>query len=205
MALDASEDMIREVWPGDTVGRQAFRGDWLSMPFEDGSFDLVLSDCGLTPLVGAGLLETLGDEMRRVLRPEGRVVMRHFASGDWVAALPVLRVLAQKGQVVGFHEFKLRLLMAVDAELDEEGVPLGYIWERFQQEFPDRRELARQLGVDATEVDTIDAYRGKMVRYAFPPVDQLARRFTGFEVRLGPAGRYGFAEACPVFSMIPVS
>ncbi len=175
------------------------------MPFEDGSFDLVLSDCGLTPLVGPGLLEALGDEMRRVLRPEGRVVMRHFASGEWVVALPVLRGLVQKGMAAGFHEFKLRLLMALDAELDEDGVPLGLVWERFQQEFPDRRELARQLGVEVDEVDTIDAYRGRTVRYAFPPVDQLASRFTGFEVRLGQAGRYGFAEACPVFSMIPVS
>ena len=78
-AIDSSEEMIRTVWPGDGPERKAVLGDWLQTPFADGVFDLIVCDAGLTQLVGIASLTLLGREFRRLLRTDGRVVMRHFA------------------------------------------------------------------------------------------------------------------------------
>lgn len=202
-ALDASGAMIRNVWPGDTSQRRAVEGNWLEIPFPDAAFDLVLTDCGLTALGEPGMIEQLGSELRRVLRPHGRFVFRHLGqerSVDGLEGSPVRRELVGVG---GFHPFKLRFLLDLDAESGRGGVWLREAWSRFHSEFPDREVLAGALGVTREVVDTIDAYRGRDVRYVFPTRAELAERLPMFELRPGPAGGYPMADACPVFVGIP--
>lgn len=202
-ALDASGMMIRAVWPGDAPGRRAVLGDWLAMPFPDASFDLVLCDCGLVAVAEIHRFAKLGLELRRVLRPGGRVAMRHFSRPARPGSTAEIFQAVESGTVRDFNELKLRLLMSLHADRVEEGVGLGETWECFERLFPDRAALAAKLGCPSPVVGTIDAYRGRETRYTFPTVAEVAAAFGGFSLRLGPAGTYAFAECCPVFSLTP--
>lgn len=203
-ALDCNEAMIRGVWPGDTADRVAVQGDWRRMPFADASFDLVVCDTGLALLVEMADLLAVGAEIRRVLRPGGRAVLRHFARTALEETEESLVAAAAAGTMANFHGLKLRLLMALEARNPGRGVSLGEVWDRFQQLFPDRAALARQLGCAPAVIDTIDTYRGRDGRYIFRSVAEVARAFAGLRLTVGPAGHYPFADYCPVFSLTPI-
>ncbi len=200
-AIDASELMLRAVWPGDGPRRRAVQADWLRMPFPEAAFDLVLSDCGLAPLSGPGQLAELGRELRRVLRPDGRGVMRHFVRPTPTETVAEVRQAAACGRVTGFHELKLRLLLALSD--GPTGLRLGDAWEEFQRLFPDRAALAAQLRCPLETVATIDAYRDREARYVFPGLPELAEQFPDFALREGTAGTYPLAGCCPVFALTP--
>lgn len=202
-ALDASEEMIRTVWPGDGPGRKAVLGNWLRTPFAEGSFDLIVCDAGLTQLVGIPSVTALGRELRRLLKTDGRVVMRHFARPARRESAQSLVAATEAGRVGNFHELKLRLLMALEARTPQLGGHLGEAWDCFDRLFPNREALAKRLGCDLPTVATIDAYRGREARYSFLSLGELAQAFDAFRLALGPAGHYPFAECCPVFSLTP--
>lgn len=200
-AVDASERMIRAVWPGDGPRRRAIQADWLALPFAGGDFGLVLSDCGLAPLSAPGQLGLLAAELRRVLRPDGRVVMRHLVRPSPPEPVEAVVLAADSGAIGGFHELKLRLLMALPAGAC--GVRLGDAWECFQRCFPDRQVLAERLKCSPDTIATVDAYRERDACYVFPTLAELAGIFSGFTLTPGPAGHYPFAAACPVFTLTP--
>ena len=202
-AIDASEEMIRTVWPGDGPERLAVLGNWLQTPFADGVFDLIVCDAGLTQLVGIASLTLLGREFRRLLRTDGRVVMRHFARPVRMESEQSVVDATEASQVGNFHELKLRLLMALESRKPKLGVRLGEAWDCFERLFPDRAALAKRLGCDLQTVATIDAYRGREARYSFLSLGELAQAFAAFRLALGPAGHYPLAECCPVFSLTP--
>lgn len=200
-AADASEVMIRAVWPGDGPQRRAVQASWLELPFAAGTFDLIVSDGGLVPLAAPGQLAALARELRRVLRPAGRVVMRHFIRPVPAESPADLVCAIAAGTIRGFHELKLRLVMALAQT--PTGVRLADVWECFQQLFPDREALAARLGCQLEIIATIDAYRGREARYVFPGLAELAQTFARFSLAVGPAGHYPFAPCCPVFCLTP--
>jgi SAM-dependent methyltransferase len=200
-AADASEVMIRAVWPGDAPNRQAVQASWQELPFADGTFDLIVSDGGLVPLAAPGQLAALGLELRRALRPTGRVVMRHFIRPVLAESPADLVRALEAGNIRGFHELKLRLVMALGEA--PAGVRLADVWECFQQWFPDREALAARLGCPLEVIATIDAYRDREARYVFPDLTELSQTFARFSLAVGPAGHYPFAPCCPVFCLTP--
>jgi SAM-dependent methyltransferase len=202
-AIDASEDMIRSVWPGDTSQRQAVLGNWLDLPFADASFDLIVTDTGLALIVGVEKLRAAANELRRVLRKDGRMAMRHFARPSSPETLEAIVQAAETGQLHNFHELKLRLLMAVESSTPETGVRLADVHACFQRLFPDRALLAGRLGCDPRTVSAIDTYQDRGARYAFHSLTDLAQAFAEFILVPGPPGRYPAANICPVFSLTP--
>ncbi len=202
-ALDTSAMMIRAVWPGDAPGWQAVQGDWLKMPFADASFDLVLCDCGLVVVADTNLFAPLGRELQRVLRPEGRVVMRHFSRPTQAESTDAIVQAVAAGTLRNFNELKLRLLMSLHGDQPGEGVGLSDALECFERLFPDREALAAKLGCPLPIISTIDAYRRRDARYTFPTMAEVAAAFDGFSLSVGPAGQYDLAECCPVFSLSP--
>jgi SAM-dependent methyltransferase len=204
-AIDASEDMIRSVWPGDAPNRRAVLGNWLAMPFADASFDLIVTDTGLALVVGAEKLRAAANELGRVLRKYGRVAMRHFARPSIPETFEDIVRATETGQLRNFHELKLRLLMAVESQSAGTGARLADVHDRFQHLFPDREQLANRLGCDLRTVSAIDAYRGRDARYSFHSLGEVAQAFDEFLLSPGPAGHYPAAECCPVFSLTPKS
>lgn len=204
-AIDASLEMIGQVWPGDTAERRAMHGDWLAMPFPDASYDLILNDAGLLLVAGAGKLRAAAAELRRVLRPEGRIVLRHFVRGRAPETPEGLAAEVAAGRLRNFHELKLRLLLALEARQPGGGVRLTEAYACFAALFPDRARLAGQLGCDPRTVETIEAYRGRDARYTFHSLEEMAAAFEGFALTEGPAGHYPAAVHCPVLILTPRS
>jgi SAM-dependent methyltransferase len=204
-AIDSSEEMIRSVWPGDRPDRKAVLGQWERMPFADASFDLIVSDDGLAMLPEMASLTAVAGELRRLLRRDGRVVMRLFAPTDSLDTEASIVAATEAGEMHNFHGLKLRLLLALDSQTAGRGVRVGDVWDCFERLFPDRESLARRLGCDLQTVATIDTYRGRDGRYIFRSLAEVARVFEGFRMVQGPAGHYPFAEYCPVFSLTPIA
>ena len=44
LAVDSSEQMVLNIWPGDRAGRRAVVGDWVDLPVETASVDAILGD-----------------------------------------------------------------------------------------------------------------------------------------------------------------
>ena len=202
-AIDASEEMIRQVWPGDSAERRAVHGDWLAMPFADASFDLILNDAGLLLMAGAEKLRAAANELRRVLRPTGRVILRHFARPSSPEPLDALVRAVADGKLRNFHELKLRLLMVLETEKPGAGIRLADVYDCFNLLFADRAVLASRLGCDPRTVATIDRYRGQDARYTFHSLAEMAMAFHAFTLNLGPDGHYPAAERCPVLAFTP--
>lgn len=202
-AVDASAMMIQAVWPGDAPGRRAVLGDWLSLPFAAAAFDLILCDCGLVVIADMNLFTSLSRELQRVLRPDGRVVLRHLSRPEKSESVAGLTLAAATGGVGNFNELKLRLLMGLQGDRADLGVSLSETFDCFERLFPDREALAARLGCSLAIISTIDAYRGRSARYAFPTIAEVADAFGTFSLMLGPAGHYGLADRCPVFSLTP--
>jgi len=202
-AVDSSETVIKAVWPGDGPDRQVLLGHWLQLPFAPAAFDLILCDNGPTLFNGLEAVSAFGQALRRVLRPEGRIVMRNFERPARPEPVEAAVADARAGRVRNFHAFKMRFLMALQGDAAESGIRLGDAWERFDEFFPDRSALASSLGCSERVVATMDAYRGQDARYSFYSLAEVAAGFTGFRLIPGPPGRYPFAECCPVFALIP--
>jgi SAM-dependent methyltransferase len=196
---DANEEMIRAVWSGDGPSRRVLRANWLKLPLADASFDLVLSDCGVNVLGNLGQLTSLGREVMRLVRREGRVVMRRYAHPSPAESLHTLIRAIETRTVSSFSEFKLRLLLTLSAE--HAAIRVGDAWACFQAHFPDRQNLATQLGCSLDTVNSIDAYQNQDTRYLFPSQFELEQAFAGFTFTRGPAGSYPLAGCCPVFAL----
>ncbi|HET6361318.1 MAG TPA: class I SAM-dependent methyltransferase [Gemmatimonadota bacterium] len=205
IAVDRSRDMIRAVWPGPLHrGDAAICGDWRRLPLSDRSVDVVLSDGCLSTLPFPGGYMEACAELRRVLATDGRCVARCFVQAETPEPLAdVLRDLAD-GRVKGFHAFKWRLAMALQANA-EQGVVLAEVWDTLQASEPDLAALSRRVGWSIETVRTINAYRGVAARYTFPTLDALSRLFSeaGFAILdvIHPA--YELSERCPSLILGP--
>lgn len=203
-AVDSSEDMIRAVWPGDGPGRRAILGRWESMPLPDASFDLIVSDDGLAVLVEMASITAVAGQLRRLLKPGGRVVMRQFVRTGKAETEQSILAATEAGEMPNFHGLKLRLLLMHDARASGNGVRLGDVWNCFQRLFPDREALARRLGCRLETIGTIDTYRERDGRFIFRSLAEIAEIFNAFAMAEGATGNYPFAEYCPVFSLTPI-
>jgi SAM-dependent methyltransferase len=198
---DANEAMIRAVWSGNGPRRRALHADWLKLPLADASFDLVLSDCGVNVLGNLGQLGELGREVHRLVRSDGRVVMRRYAHPVPLESVDGLIRAAGTGSVSSFSEFKLRLLLTLAT--DHSSVRLGDAWDCFQRHFADRQTLAGQLQCSLETVNSIDAYQDQDTRYLFASQNELEQAFASFSLTHGPPGTYPLADCCPVFALTP--
>lgn len=89
--VDASPEVIARAEAREPEGRVRWRrADLLSLPFESGAFDGILAECVLSTLPRPAALA----ELRRVLRPGGRLVLSDVEVGeDPLPALADHRIL----------------------------------------------------------------------------------------------------------------
>jgi hypothetical protein len=205
IAIDRSRDMIRAVWPGPLrPGDAALCGEWLRLPIRERAADVILSDGCLSTLAWPEGYSAVCDELRRVVRPDGRCAMRCFVLPEDREDVETVLADLAVGRTGGFHAFKWRLAMALQPD-PLRGVVLADVWEAFPRHRDDRDELARRNGWPAESVATIDAYRGVPARYSFPSLRQLEAlctdsRFAVLDVRL-PG--YELGERCPTIVLAP--
>ena len=201
IALDKSFSMIENLWrPRPDTQDTAICGDWRSMPLSRLSVDLALGDGSLSNLRYPDEYETAFRELRRVLRPTGRCLLRCFMQLDERETIQNVIADLNAGLIGSFHALKWRLVMALQPSL-EEGVAVDAVWQLVNERWPDLNRLAQALGCPLEQVSTIRAYQNVPTRYTFPTFSQYcdffaASRFSVVEIA---THRYELGERCPTF------
>jgi SAM-dependent methyltransferase len=199
-AIDQSPEMIAGIWPGDTDTRRAVAGDWLDMPMDRDSVMAIIGDGCLSALGSSHERRRLLGEIARTLRPDGRAVIRTFASPEMPEDLAAVHTRAMAGAAGTFHALKWRIAMACAAAVPDHAMPVATILEVFERLFPDRQALAAATGWPLPVIGTIDVYARSKAVYSFATLavltEEAAEHFGGVEIR--PTGRYPLAERCPL-------
>ena len=202
LAVDRSQAMIRGVWPGAALGHMAVCSAWAALPLPDRTQDLLIGDGSFSALT-ADAYTAMMQNLRRVIRPQGLVLMRFFTRPDRPEAPASAFADLRAGRIGSFHAFKWRLAMALHGSLDA-GVRLADIWSAWHDAIPDPEEVARERGWPLPAVLTIDDFRGVGARYTFPTLAEArAVMAAGFEEASCHFPTYELGERCPILVFRP--
>lgn len=199
VALDWSEGMIDNIWPGDELTRRAILADWRAMPTGLQRFTAVIGDGSFNCLTLPDVPVVFG-ELARILARPARLAVRVYATPSACESLEDVRQAAMAGQADGFHGFKWRLAMALAAEAGCAEVAVADVYERFEAMFPDRLALAKAAGWSGEVIAEIDAYAESEAVYIFPTeAEFLAATPPAFtNPHFVFSGPYDLAERCPI-------
>jgi SAM-dependent methyltransferase len=199
LAVDRSEAMIGAVFPASRGS--AVLGEWLALPCADTSIDWIVGDgCASTSRYPTDYVR-LAAELRRVLAPDGELVLRLFAAPDEPEPVDAIaRDLAMR-RIESFHALKWRIAMAIQPP--DRNVQVVDIWRTFEQMAPDREALARSTGWSADTIATIDAYCESDVCYSFPTLGEVRRTLTEFIEVACHVPSYELGDRCPTLVLCP--
>lgn len=174
LAVDRSELMLRELWPGPAD--HTICEDWTQMSLEDASRDIAFCDGGLIMLDYPDQLKLLSEELARVLSVGGLFTTRAFVSGTVKqdAAMVMSDFLA--GRISNSSILKLRLAIALTQD-SIAGVRLHDVWKFYHDSIPKSVSLSDLLGWSADELQFIEAYKDSNEIYRFPDVEELCDVF----------------------------
>ncbi|MCA9572139.1 MAG: hypothetical protein KC656_30075, partial [Myxococcales bacterium] len=147
--------------------REAREGQWLTLTPEEGRFDAILCDAGLNLLSFPTEQEALLTRLASLLTPSGRIVLRLFTAPEQAEAPEALHAAARRGEIDGFHAYKLRLAVALQAEADA-GVPVAEVRRVVLARWGTLEALADAAGWSLDAVRTLELYRDKPSRMWFP-------------------------------------
>lgn len=202
LVLGATQELLDGA--GDTVGvdiceamvarasGHVVRGDWRALPFKDDSFDSVVGDGSLSAVGDHDDRRRVMREVRRVLRAEGRVVLRTYTRRESVAS-----VAFDIHSIHSINALKLVLWGKV-ARMNGE-VPLADVWRAFCA-LPE----ATRTAFPPEAAATLRVYRDSNDAYWVPTQDDLVMFVTesGFVVRSEHRSRsYELAERCPILTL----
>jgi SAM-dependent methyltransferase len=199
-AVDHSPAMIRALWPpaNGPANSRVVLSDWCAMPIPSGTIDLVAGDgCYILQNFPAGYL-ALTREVRRVLRPGGRFVIRVFLRPERLESVTDIARALAGGEIGSVHALKLRLLAALHGASGE-GSRLDDVWQAWA---PMSSLLPAQLagvrGWTAEEIVGIESYRGMDSRYFLPTLTELRQTLCAFFREVECAWvRHELADRCP--------
>ena len=199
LALDASPDMIAQVWPGRPD--QVRCADWRHADLPPASRDLILCDGGLILLDYPGGQHDLVRMAARTLTRGGLFLLRLYLPAsvpdDPEAVLSDLLA----GKFGGSSAFRLRLFTAMQ-RTPEEGVALCDVYAAIHAVAPDPDELARRTDWPREHQRMIDVFRGNPARLHYPNADGVRDMFCrdpgGFELQQLHFSDYEMGERCPL-------
>lgn len=200
-AVDRSAEMIRFVWPATAVPERfnVVQGDWSAMPIRSHSQSAVIGDGVTTVLPRWSAVSSVLREVHRVLHEDGTALFRLFIKPVHAEEPGELLEHVLRGSRLGFHSFKLRLLMALQPSLALGVAPRDAYkwWQDFELAYP---ECITRQGWPAEQRHTIAAYRGSPDRYWFPTEAEMRREFEKyFTVEDVVYSSYECADRCPLF------
>jgi hypothetical protein len=202
-AIDKNEGQIANVWPGNNSRREAKRGDWSALPCADAVFSAAIGDGSANfPLYPDGIRIFFG-EMARVLKSDGVLALRVFATPEYPEAIGELHEHVMRRGIASFHAFKWRLAMTLVQRARDPNIAVTEIRDNFDRMFYDRRALADATGWPMEDIETIDAYKNSADIYCFPTIGQYRSAIPDsfHNVRVVHAGTYELAERCPLLVM----
>ena len=205
VAFDRSDAMIGGVWRAKHEARVSHGGsrcavqaDWRAMPRKDRSCHIVIGDGSLSSVRFPDESRTVLGEIRRILEPSGIALLRCYIQPS-VKEQPQ-RLLDALGEIPSFHEFKLRLLMALQPSA-ESGISVRDVYRFWARQRFDSNLLSARTGWDPAAIEMMELYRDSETVYSFPTMaelESLLREFFG-EIAIASAGRLG--ETCPIIML----
>lgn len=203
-AVDASPGMIASTWqPHPTLPSEVTCASWQDLPFEAGTFDAVVGDGSLNSVPSLDAYRAILDQMARVLKPDGMLVLRFFLGPEPAETPERVITLAREGAFPTTAAFRLRFAFSLTGE--NSGVPLSAMHQAFDALVPDRDGLAAETGWPRADIDRIDMDKDSRVRFTFPTQAKLASLCDGvFSIARMERGNYTQSDYCPTVLFKPV-
>ncbi|MDX2089041.1 MAG: class I SAM-dependent methyltransferase [Kofleriaceae bacterium] len=202
LAVDRARAMLDALFvPGR--GRSAIVGDWLALPVDASSTELVVGDGCLTLFAFPGTYNSLATELARVLAPGGLLLLRLFVAPGRPEPLEAIRrSLASPAPGDSFDALKWRIAMAIQPA--SRNVRVADIRAAFDELVPDRAALAARTGWRREVIDHIDIYRDSPTTYSFPTLDETrATLAPWFIERACHVPSYVLGDRCPTLVLEP--
>lgn len=198
VAVDNNAGMIEKLWKTGIEAR-AIQADWLDLPLPDNSFGYGIGDGSINMLLYQDQYQTWFDQIKRVLVPGGRLVIRIFARPIEAESLNSVKQIALKGLIGNFHAFKWRWAMALVASNQTPNIHVTQILNTFNEYFPDRLALSNISKWPVADIATIDVYQNSSAIYSFPTIQEVRNSIpSGLrEVEIVYAS-YELADRCPI-------
>ena len=116
--IDRSELMISHFWPGDIAGkRQLVRADWLSMPFADSTFDLIIGDGVFNLMSYPDGFGRFAHVLTQKLRTGGMLWVRVFTQSSPPEKPEALICEYGRSDSIHYFEFRYRLACSLQEVL----------------------------------------------------------------------------------------
>ncbi|MFC1839980.1 hypothetical protein ACFL1N_10395, partial [Thermodesulfobacteriota bacterium] len=200
LAVERSEDMIREVWPGDIDGfRRAYCCNWLD------AFSVIKNPVSIVIGDGCFNVYSYPDYWRalfvaayQVLKERGVFIMRFFLRSESRESSGNVFQELMKNRIGNFHVFKFRLAMALQEDV-RKGVRHHDMWQAWKDAFIDKGELAKITGWAKEAINTIDQLEGLNTRLSFPTYMELKQVFSDIFTEIDMTiPKYEVGEHCPI-------
>lgn len=204
LAIDSSLAMTQEVWPGNIPRRrQALCGDWLALPLRESSCDMVIGDGAMNCLRYPDGFLALAASVHGALRPDGLFILRCYTQPATQETPEEVLADMRRDAIPTFHEFKFRLLMAMQANAGQ-GIPVGDVYRICADQKIDDRRLPGRPGWAQADLETIEMYRDSDTVHTFPTITEfravLREYFDETGVRV-PS--YNLGKRCPTLILRP--
>jgi SAM-dependent methyltransferase len=146
-AFDGSPEMIRRLWPapGTPADADAEVGDWSALPLGDGAIDLVAADNSLCVVYWPEPARRVLAEVRRILRPSGRFVMRHPVLPDRAETIDDILADLDAGRIATPGVAKARM-WAVLQRPGWQGMRSQELRDLWWELFPEPERIAARFG-----------------------------------------------------------
>lgn len=174
LAADWSPGMLRNVWPtnGTPEAAAVVCADWRQLPLAAESRDLAIGDGCYSALSGAEDIAAFNAELRRVLRPGGRVLIRCFCRPATPLVASDLFEQLLGGRIRNLDLFRWLLAMALQGP-SRQGVAMRAVWEVWAQYVPDGRAIRERMGWTKDGLANIERWEHAQGRYTFLTLAEL--------------------------------
>jgi hypothetical protein len=200
-AVEQSQEMIEEVWPGDVEGKRiAVQGDWLEVGSNRDHYDIVIGDGCFISFAYAEGYEALAKTLAGILKQDGLFVMRFFTQLDEKESSDHVFSELLAGRIGTFHAFKWRLAMSLQPS-SQQGIRLHDIYDAWQQAAIDPQSLSVQTGWSRQAIDTISLYENKQNHFAFATLNEIYDVFRNHFIQESIYyPQYELGERCPIIA-----
>ncbi len=199
LAVDHMMDMVKHVWTGNSkIKANAICSDWVKLPLQQKWADIIIGDGCFTLLDYPNQYLQALHSLKMVMADGAYLALRLFVQARKPETSNVVFNDLYKGKIANFHVFKWRLAMSMQRAISQ-GVCVGDIWERWNQEGKSNKNLAQQLNWPIDEINTINTYKNSDAIYYYPDVDVIRELFSRdfYEVD-NIVENYELADRCPL-------
>lgn len=201
VVADRSEAMIHGFWPGDIPGvREICRKDWLELPFEAGSFDLVLGDGVFNLMAYPDGFQALGRTASELLAADGKLCVRVFLQSEPREESGALVQEIKDSERVDFYGMRLRIASSLQNSTEE-----GYLLTKASLDaFLEEQGVAMKtlIAKSGYRPPGVAAKSGGGLRITYPTADEFTATLgEWFTCESLHHGSHPLAHRTPIFQM----